>query len=156
MFGPLNSWSLLEEKETLGRTSSSVISVPLSLLSACLPSYLPAVMVVNWDIRSTQPVAWHTVGIQAAVIVTVFFTTFLANTLHAGVSFVVISLWSLQEETLFLQRFLLSMPSGIKVGFHFTLWSYTSVQPILINPQRMLTFLVFRHEWLHSLKEELP
>lgn len=27
------------------------------LLSAFLPSYLPAIVVVNWDIRSTQPVA---------------------------------------------------------------------------------------------------
>lgn len=87
--------------------------------------------------------AWHAVGIQAAVIVTVFSTTFLANTLHAGISFVVISLWSLQEETLILQHFLLSTPSGIKVEFHITLWSCTSVQPILINPQRMLT-LVFQ------------
>lgn len=83
--------------------------------------------------------AWHTVGIQAAGIVTMFFTTFLANTVPAGISFVVISLWSLQEETqelfsLFFQHFPLSEPSDRRFGFHITLWSYTSVQTILINP----------------------
>lgn len=73
--------------------------------------------------------AWHAVGTQAAVTVTMFFTTFLANSAHAGISVVVISLWSLQEETLELRRLLLpqriplSAPSDRTLGFHVTLWS---------------------------------